>query len=126
MIPLTHVEQKGSPGKGSPTLNRLFPPSETNRRHSVLSIPDDDLYNATGNDVMEMPAAGSGLLSSLTAATSAAAFMALAVTDNDNIEVARNSQLIETSYRRGACLKRRHVYVAMWPSGRTAEINPFF
>ena len=100
MIPLTHVEQKGSPGKGSPTLNRLFPPSETNRRHSVLSIHDDDLYNATGNDVMEMPAAGSGLLSSLTAATSAAAFMALAVTDNDNIEVARNSQLIKTNHRR--------------------------
>ena len=23
------------------------------------------------------------------------------------------------------CLKRRHVYVAVWPSGRVAEINPF-
>ena len=25
-----------------------------------------------------------------------------------------------------ACLKRRHVYVAVWPSGRAAEIKPYF
>jgi hypothetical protein len=96
MIPLTHVDQKGSSGQGSPTLNRLFPPSETHRRQSVLSINDDNDDVFTRNDAMEMPAAGSGLLSSLTAATSAAAFVALAVPDSENIEVARNTP--QTSY----------------------------
>ena len=33
---------------------------------------------------------------------------------------------LRKSSRKGACLKRRHVNVAKWPSGRAAEIKPYF
>ena len=83
MIPLT--QDKGShSAESSPTMSRLFPPTDVKRRHSLL------MEAKTGSDVID---GGSGLLSSMAAATSAAAFVAAfavpADNSNPNVEVTR-------------------------------------
>lgn len=70
MIPLTHDDFKvGQTPESTPSASArlLLTPSVVHRRRSLL------IEGPTGNDVKET---GSGLLSSMAAATSAAAFVA--------------------------------------------------
>ena len=72
MIPLTHDDFKGGStaesAKSKTSASRLLTPASVPQRRPSLLVE-----GPTGNDVME---SGSGLLSSMAAATSAAAFVA--------------------------------------------------
>ncbi len=88
MIPLTHDDSNHS-ATSSPTMSRLFPSANDTRRRASVILSGNEIAT-DGSDVIELPA-GSGVLSSMAAATSAAAFVAALAVAPEN-EVTRSSE----------------------------------